>query len=120
MAGENEGTAFVAGFIIGGLVGAAVALIATPQSGEETRTQIRERGIELKTRAEDLSQQARERADAIIADARRRAEEILADAREQAEAAWAEGREAAMKAREEWLAKAGQEEPEEADALAET
>lgn len=114
MASNNEGGAFVAGFIIGGLVGAAVALVLTPQSGEETRTQIREKGIELRTRAEDLSQQARERAEAIIADAKRRAEKIIADARERAEEAWTEGREAAMKAKEGWLAKAGREEPKEA------
>jgi gas vesicle protein len=109
MANNNDGAAFVAGFIIDELVGAAVALVLAPQSGEETRTQIRERGIELRSRAEDLSQQARERADAIVAEARQRAEEIVADARKRAEEAWLEGREAAMKAREEWLAKAGRE-----------
>jgi len=78
MSDNNEGTAFVAGFIIGGLVGAAVALVLAPQSGEETRAQIRERGIELKTRAEDVGQQVRERTDAVVADARKRAEEIIA------------------------------------------
>lgn len=42
---ENESSfgAFLAGFIIGGLVGAAVALILAPQSGEETRTQVAQR-----------------------------------------------------------------------------
>ena len=34
---DNEIGAFLTGFIIGGLVGAAVALITAPQSGEETR-----------------------------------------------------------------------------------
>ena len=38
--------AFLTGFVIGGLVGAAVALILAPQSGAETREQIRQRGIE--------------------------------------------------------------------------
>ena len=36
----------MAGFIIGGLVGAAVALILAPQSGEDTRTQLAERSAE--------------------------------------------------------------------------
>ncbi len=85
MSSSNEGASFVAGFIIGGLVGAAGALVLAPQSGEQTRAQIRDRGIELKGRAEDLSQQARERADAIIADARKRGEEIIAEARQRAE-----------------------------------
>jgi gas vesicle protein len=44
--------AFLAGFVIGSLVGAAAALILAPQSGEETRTLIHDKGIELRTRAE--------------------------------------------------------------------
>ena len=50
MSSRNEGEsglgAFLAGFIIGGLVGAAVALVMAPQSGEETRTQLAERSVE--------------------------------------------------------------------------
>ena len=34
---DNDFSAFLAGFVVGGLVGAAVALILAPQSGEETR-----------------------------------------------------------------------------------
>jgi hypothetical protein len=46
---DNNGSdigAFMAGFVIGGLVGAATALILAPQSGEETRSQIASRGAE--------------------------------------------------------------------------
>ena len=41
--GDNNSDfgAFLAGFVIGGLVGAATALLLAPQSGEETRTIIR-------------------------------------------------------------------------------
>ena len=35
---SNDLGAFLAGFVIGGLVGAATAIILTPQSGEETRS----------------------------------------------------------------------------------
>ena len=42
----------VAGFLLGALVGAAVALLYTPQSGEKTRFLIQEKGIELKTQVE--------------------------------------------------------------------
>lgn len=38
--------AFLAGFIIGGLVGAAVAVVLAPQSGEETRSKLAERSVE--------------------------------------------------------------------------
>jgi len=37
---ESELGSFLAGFVIGALVGAATALILAPQSGENTRQQI--------------------------------------------------------------------------------
>lgn len=46
---ENNGDfgAFLAGFVIGGLVGAAAALVLAPQSGRETRLQISGKGHEV-------------------------------------------------------------------------
>ena len=54
--------AVVAGILFGGLVGAGVALLTAPRSGEETRTLIREKGIELKERGADVVEQTRTRA----------------------------------------------------------
>ena len=34
---DSDFGAFLAGFFVGGLIGAAVALLIAPQSGEETR-----------------------------------------------------------------------------------
>lgn len=62
---DNSG-AFLTGFIIGGLVGAAAALLWTPQSGEKTRVQIRERGIELKTQFGDVTTELQERSKGVI------------------------------------------------------
>ena len=47
---DNDGGdfgSFLAGFVIGGLVGGAVALVLAPRSGAETRSQITGRGREL-------------------------------------------------------------------------
>ena len=52
---DSDLGSFIAGFLIGGLVGAGVALLLAPQSGEETREMLRERGIELKNRAEEAA-----------------------------------------------------------------
>jgi len=50
---------FVTGFIMGSVAGVLVGILLAPQSGEETREVIRERGIELKSRAEDLTEEGR-------------------------------------------------------------
>jgi gas vesicle protein len=68
---------FFSGFLMGGIIGAAVALLMAPQSGEETRKLIREKGIELR----DMSNEALEKA---AAEARTRADELTRMAREQA------------------------------------
>ena len=46
---DSEFGSFLAGFVIGGLVGAAVALVLAPQSGADTRSQITGKGNELRT-----------------------------------------------------------------------
>ena len=48
----KEVSSFFTGFFVGALVGGAAALLLAPQSGEETRAQIRDKGIELKEKAE--------------------------------------------------------------------
>lgn len=68
MSNKDESLAFIAGFVIGGLVGAATALLLAPQSGVETRAQIREKGIELKGRAEDIAEETRRRVEEVSAE----------------------------------------------------
>jgi len=81
---SNEFGAFLAGFVIGGLVGAAVALLTTPQTGEETRTLIHDKSIELKDKAVERAETARVKAEAAAAEARARADEIAQIAKERA------------------------------------
>jgi gas vesicle protein len=65
MADKTSSGDFFAGFLVGALVGAAAALLLAPQSGEETRTLILDKGIELRDQAEELQSQAKERADEL-------------------------------------------------------
>ena len=95
MADRSGGGEFFAGLVIGGLVGAGIALLMAPQSGEETRAQIRDAGVEIKDRATETMAEAREKAEAITADSRRRAEEIIADARKSADKMIADARQKA-------------------------
>ena len=52
---RNSGGGFLFGFILGGLVGAALAILFAPQSGKETQTMIREKSIELKDQISEIS-----------------------------------------------------------------
>jgi len=85
MANQNNSGEFFAGFIVGGLLGAAIALLLAPQSGEETRAQIMEKSDEFKNVAGEGLADSRARADAILNDARARAESIVIDAKGKAE-----------------------------------
>ena len=57
----SEIGAFMAGFVIGGLVGAATALILAPQSGVETRAQLATKSHELRDAGVHQYEVARER-----------------------------------------------------------
>ncbi|MEN6299414.1 MAG: YtxH domain-containing protein, partial [Anaerolineaceae bacterium] len=78
---DNDFGTFVTGFLIGGLIGAAVALLYAPQSGEETRTIIKEKSIELKDKTTETAEEARLRAEKALEEARARAEAAIQEAR---------------------------------------
>jgi len=93
--------AFMAGFVIGGLVGAATALILAPQSGEATRTQLVSKSQELRdvgmqqyeaalTRVQDTTVQAQEQARIVLDEGKskvntaiERGKKAMADAEEE-------------------------------------
>jgi len=80
--GKNQrGLEFLTGIFVGAGIGAAATLLLAPQSGEETREAIRERGFELKGRAEDVGDVSRKRAQDLGNQARNYAEEAQARSR---------------------------------------
>jgi len=124
MAEKMYGGEFMAGFLVGALVGAAAALLLAPQSGEETRTLIREKGIELGQRAEDLSAEARRKAEDLQVQAKDKAEELQAQAKDRAgsiqtkvKQAVEEGKSVAAKRREELLSQLEKEQGDQEIAL---
>ena len=80
---SNDLGAFLAGFVIGGLVGAATALILTPQSGEETRSIIANKSNELLQSGGARVQQARESAEAYSHEYLEKAGTALSSTRQQ-------------------------------------
>jgi gas vesicle protein len=48
MSNQNSILLFLVGLVTGSLVGASLALLLAPQSGAETRSQIKNKGVELR------------------------------------------------------------------------
>ena len=49
----------IAMFIVGGMVGAGVALLMAPQSGRRTRSKIRDKGAEIREKAVETAEDTR-------------------------------------------------------------
>jgi len=77
-------SSLVYGFVIGGLIGATVALLSAPQSGAETRHMIREKSGELRDKAKETADQTREKASRAIENARGKVEDVARTTREKA------------------------------------
>ncbi len=102
---DSDLGAFLAGFVIGALVGAATALILAPQSGEATRQQLahistdlrqagEERIDQVRTAADSYSREYRDRAGTIIADTRNLAQNLADQATDQTRIVLDAGRDA--------------------------
>lgn len=80
---DSDLGAFLAGFVIGGLVGAATALILAPQSGEDIRSQISSKSHDLRSSGEERLHQYRQVATDYTQEYREKAEQALANTRSQ-------------------------------------
>ncbi len=85
MSENSEFGSFLAGLLIGGLVGAAAALLTAPKSGEETRAVIKEKSIELRDKASEVTHDTRLKAEKALEEARARSDIALEDVRLKAE-----------------------------------
>ena len=99
MSQENRGADFFRGFLIGGSIGAAIALLFAPKTGVELRADIRRRSREyydeadtkfgeFKGQAAEIMEQGKSQAEAL----RAQAEAKIAEARAKAEQLISEGR----------------------------
>lgn len=79
MSDHDDFGSFLVGFVVGGLTGAVVALLFAPQSGEETRTVIKEKSIELRDKASQTSEETLARAKEAAADAKAKYDELAAE-----------------------------------------
>jgi len=89
---ENRGTGMLAGFILGAVVGAGIALLVAPASGSETRRRIKEKAQDLREKSEELKERTRSKLEEV-------GQAVRGGAREMA-SALKESREAFLKASE--------------------
>ena len=103
--------AFLAGFVIGGLIGAATALVLAPQSGQDTRSQIATKSGELRQAggqqvqqyreaASNYTQPYRDQAGEAFSNTRSRVQETGGRVQEQARIVLDSGKERAAKVRD--------------------
>ena len=81
MSDSDDFGMFLVGFVIGGVAGAVAALLLAPQSGEETRTLIKDKSIELRDMAAQQADQIATQAGKVADDARVRGKEFVDSAK---------------------------------------
>jgi gas vesicle protein len=89
---RGHGPGFLLGVVVGALVGAGLATIFTPVSGEQARLRTAEKAPELWRRRDELAQEARDKAHQVTGGIRSRLQEALDSGREAAQEAQQEAR----------------------------
>lgn len=68
---------FLAGFIIGGTVGALAGVLLAPQSGEETRELLCDASKEVADKTDKTVKEIQEKADTVVSDLQQKSDEIM-------------------------------------------
>jgi gas vesicle protein len=67
---------FLAGFIVGGAIGAVAGVLLAPRSGEETRKMLKDTADDMARRADETAKQIKVKADDAVSDLQKRGDEI--------------------------------------------
>jgi gas vesicle protein len=87
----------VAGFLVGGLIAGAVALLYAPQSGEETRRDIKENVLEAKQKASLAIGDAKERMMVSMEEVQGKAQTMLENVSQEVQTRTGRSKEASSK-----------------------
>ena len=68
---------FLAGFLVGGAVGAIAGLLLAPQSGEETREMLAKTSSDLYDKTEDSLKEIKEKAEVVVEDLQKKGDELI-------------------------------------------
>lgn len=68
---------FLAGFVVGGALGAIAGILLAPQSGEETREQLSDASKDVVKKADKTVKEIQDKADVVVTDIQRKGDEIM-------------------------------------------
>ena len=69
-------TRFLAGFIVGGAIGAITGILLAPKSGEETRAMLADSAKEAIEKADKTVKEIQSKADDVVSDLQKKGDEI--------------------------------------------
>lgn len=96
---ENCGSSLILSFILGGVVGAAVAILFAPWEGRQTRNKIRDLAEEVKDKSGHLSEEWKDKASVYI----EKGKEFVEQKKSALSSAFDAGREAMKQEKEELI-----------------
>lgn len=68
---------FLAGFIVGGALGAIAGVLLAPQSGEETREMLNDTSKEVVKKTDKTVKEIQDKADTVVSDLQKKSDEIM-------------------------------------------
>ena len=69
-------TKFLAGFIVGGAIGAIAGILLAPKSGEETRQLIADTSKDVLRRADETVKEIQSKADDVVSEMQKKGDEL--------------------------------------------
>lgn len=68
---------FLAGFVVGGTLGAVAGILLAPRSGEETRDLLNDTSRDIVRKTDKTVKEIQEKADSVVSDLQHRGDEIM-------------------------------------------
>lgn len=68
---------FLAGFVVGGALGAVAGILLAPQSGEETRDLLSDASKDVVKKADKTVKEIQDKADSCVSDMQKKGDEIM-------------------------------------------